>query len=93
MSRCKVCRAAFDRRNMGHKACSPDCAIALVERTRVAAETKAARLDRRRDAEARVALKTRAKLAAEAQAEVNRWVRARDASLPCVSCNRPAIFG
>lgn len=92
MTRCKICRAEFERRSMSHKACSPGCALALATKTRLAEQQKAARIERRHDAAARMAIKPRAKLASEAQAEVNRYARLRDAALPCVSCQRPATW-
>lgn len=83
MSRCKVCKTAFVRRSMTHKACSPECAVTLAQSARM-------KLEKRKDAETRIRLKTRAQLAAEAQTAANAYVRARDAHLPCVSCGRPA---
>lgn len=50
------------------------------------AAQQAAKKDARLTREAKAKLKTRAQWLKEAQAAVNRYVRVRDASLPCVSC-------
>ena len=81
MARCKICKTAFHRRNIAHKACSPECALALVERERV-------KVERKRDAIRRIALKSRSELVREAQQAVNVYIRKRDKDLPCVSCGR-----
>lgn len=89
MTRCKVCRTEFQRRSITHKACSPECAEILARRTRLADEQKAARIERRKDAIARQALKPRSKLSQETQDACNKYVRLRDAHLGCVSCDKP----
>ena len=48
-------------------------------------EAKAKRADMRKRKEA---LKSRADWAKEAQAAFNKWIRLRDAHLPCISCGR-----
>lgn len=75
------CRAEFVPQRMGQKACSPACAVSLVQASRAKAERKELR-------EAKQKAKTRGDWLREAQAEFNRWVRLRDADLPCVSCGR-----
>lgn len=79
--KCKVCPTRFQKRSMGHVACSPACAQILAERAR---EKKA-----KADYQARKqAIKTRSDWLKEAQAEFNGFIRERDASLPCISCGR-----
>jgi hypothetical protein len=77
---CIVCPQFFAPRSDTARACSPRCAQRFVsaEKKRVAAETRARRL----------ALKSLAELAKEAQAEVNRYVRLRDLRLGrgCITC-------
>lgn len=81
MSKCKICRAEFQKRSMTHKACSPECAIAYAEHQREKRERK----DTRKRKES---LKTRSQWLKEAQVEFNRFIRERDRYLPCVSCGR-----
>jgi hypothetical protein len=49
-----------------------------------------ARTEALKDRAKRESLKTRSEWAAEAQREVNRYVRLRDVHLGCVSCDKPA---
>ena len=60
--------------------CSPICATRLVK----AAKKEEAERTKARKA----AIKSRAAWAREAQAAFNAWVRARDAGMPCISCQR-----
>lgn len=93
MTRCKICRVEFKRLGIDHKVCdSVDCAVEFVRRTKEAKAKKQAKFERRQNAVARAAIKPRSKLAAEAQTAINRWIRHRDDSLPCVSCQRPATW-
>lgn len=84
--KCKACGGEFQRRNSMQKACSPECAIALVNKAKAkaaAVEVKA----KARDAKARIkAIKTLPELRKEAQAAFNAYVRVRDAGKPCISC-------
>ncbi len=81
---CKVCRVKFAPQRQMQCVCSPVCAITLSG----IKKDKAARLERTEAAKALAKIKPRAQLIKEAQAEVNAYVRARDAHLPCVSCGR-----
>jgi hypothetical protein len=64
-----------------HKVCGPDCGavFAVAERQR---------LDAKQTREAKAKLKTRTEHLADAQAVFNRYIRARDEALPCISCGR-----
>lgn len=85
---CKVCAAPFVQFNtMQSVVCSIKCARAIPVINRRA--ERADKAETRRKLEA---LKPRSKWMAEAQAEVNRYVRLRDAALPCASCDRPATW-
>lgn len=77
----KGCANRFQPRNISHKVCGPDCAA-----VHAAAERK--RLDAKQTRERKAALKTRQDHLADAQAVFNRYIRARDAALPCISCGR-----
>jgi hypothetical protein len=81
------------RRSLDHKACSPRCAEAAIEARKLKRQRKAQQLERAQDKERLEALKSLTKLADEAQAEVNRYVRLRDHDLPCISCGKPATAG
>lgn len=82
MTACKVCSTMFAQMNSMHSICSPKCAFKLPTINRKAA--KAERQETKRRLEA---IKPRSKWQAEAQAEVNKYVRLRDAALGCISCN------
>jgi hypothetical protein len=81
MRRCKVCRSLFAPRSITHKACGEGCALVVAEDVRKAQERKS---DRAR----KLAIKPRAKWLAEAQQAFNAFIRARDATLPCICCGR-----
>lgn len=87
--KCAVCRESFAPITPWAKACKPECAHALVERTKAQQKAKAERQERAQDKIKREELKTRADWMAEAQKELNAWVRlVRDAGKPCISCGR-----
>lgn len=77
---CKTCEKPFIRFRSTQSVCGPRCA------------QKSVKADKRREAEEtrarRVALKSRRDWLSDAQVAFNRWVRARDAALPCISCGK-----
>lgn len=84
MRRCRQCRMLFAPRRPLQAVCSPECAIvyaptAEAERLQRAAVARERREYRRRT-------ESRAAAARKAQVAFNRFVRARDAGLPCISC-------
>lgn len=79
--RCKACKVQFTPARQMQHACSPTCALELAKHAREKEQRKADRAQRER-------LKPRSKWMAEAQAAFNRYVRLRDAWLPCISCDR-----
>lgn len=81
LSKCKVCKTPFEKRNMAHIACSPKCALTLAEQAR----EKKAKADYKARKEA---IKTRSDYLKEAQVAFNAFVRCRDEHLPCISCGR-----
>ena len=80
--KCSICKIAFVKRSMSHVVCSPLCAI---ESNR----QKAIKADRKDTAARKLAIKSRSKHMAEAQASFNAFIRARDANKPCISSGRP----
>jgi Bacteriophage Lambda NinG protein len=64
-----------------HALCSPKCAV-----SEVAAKKRADRADRVQTREKLEALKPLSHFVAKAQTVFNRYIRARDAGLPCISC-------
>ena len=79
--KCAVCRSPFVKLSMTHKVCSVDCSIELVKRQKQLAE-------KRSDAGRRISLRTLSDWLKITQREFNAYIRARDADLPCISCNR-----
>lgn len=87
---CKVCKSQYTKSRMGQVVCCPECAMTLARSKNAKAE-KVEITRARRAAVAR--LKTRSDWMKEAQAEVNKYVRLRDAGLGCISCDKPANWG
>jgi hypothetical protein len=86
--KCRTCKQAFQPRNALQVVCSPVCAQAQAVAKREKDEHAAKTEERKADAVKREKLKSRADWLREAQAEVNSFIRARDADLPCISCGR-----
>lgn len=84
IAECAQCAKPFMRRTTLQTYCRPRCLFKAQ-----AEKEKAERADFKRRKEA---AKPRSKWLQEAQAAVNRYVRIRDAHLPCVSCDRPASW-
>lgn len=80
---CPICRKKYAPEFFAQKACSPKCAIAYVRQERRKAIKKQTRIARSR-------LKSLSELLKEAQAAFNRFIRLRDAHLPCISCGTMA---
>lgn len=68
--------------------CSPLCAIGMAEKKRKKANEYVIRENRKADAERKAALATRSEILRAAQSAFNRYVRARDADAPCISCGK-----
>ena len=90
--RCKVCRKEFDPRLPMQTVCSPSCALSLAKSKRAKEEKREQVKQRKADRERKEAIKTLPQLAKEAEREVNRYVRARDANDGCISCDKPATW-
>lgn len=80
-AKCKVCKEEYQKWTSTQKACSPKCAIELVQ----AARAKERRKDTRKRKQA---LKTLSDWLREAQTACNAYIRERDRGLPCISCGR-----
>lgn len=80
------CRQPFSQHNSMQIVCSPRCGLAWAAIERKRKEAQLAREDRKDTRERKEKLKTRADYMREAQQAWNRYVRARDAGLPCASC-------
>lgn len=83
MRKCAVkgCANRFQPRNMGHKVCGPECAA-------IHAAAERQRLDAKQTRDRKQAMKTRSDHLKSAQAAFNKFIRERDAHLPCISCGR-----
>ena len=84
-SRCKAkgCRARFVKLSMGHRACSVEHARLVVAQDKAEKARKEARDHREARAEAKP-LSHHHRLTKDA---VHAYIRARDAELPCISCD------
>lgn len=88
--RCKHCRIHPVMRP-GAIACSPECALALVDAANAKTERRQAKAVRAVDTERRESLKSRSDLIGEAQTAFNAFIRERDrqAGYLCISSGRP----
>lgn len=90
--KCRVCGQSYEKRNIAHVVCSPDCAIEYTKRQRekkqAEAERKAKREERVRNQVRRRELETVSDLIKKAQCVFNRYIRLRDKGQPCISCGR-----
>jgi len=78
-AKCKACKEEYQKWTTTQKACSPKCAIELVQAARAN--------ERRKDTSKRKqALKTLSDWLREAQTACNAYIRERDRGLPCISC-------
>ena len=78
---CEVCERVFVPDRMGQLVCRPACAMA---RVRQAKKAERASIKARKEA-----IKTIPALIREAQIAFNAWIRARDFTQPCISCDAP----
>lgn len=84
--KCRHCAEVFTPQRMGQIACGYQCALAIT-RLQQTRELKRKRLEQSRELRARKeAIKPRSKWVQETQVEFNKYIRARDAGLPCISC-------
>ena len=88
MAKCKVCKTIFTQPRPLAYVCSLQCAIAYANA--LAEKRKALEaLQSRRETKLRLAkFKTKSDWLKEAQTIFNKFIRLRDAALPCISCQR-----
>lgn len=88
--KCKArgCGVAFTPRNPMQCVCGPSCAHLFTRDKKEQAETKSRQAERKADRAKRESLKTRSDWIKDAQREFNRFIRLRDAQLPCICCGR-----
>lgn len=85
---CKACGEKFvPMFNTTQVVCSPNCALAHAPANSVKARKALAQIGRAEIKARKEKLKSRADHLREAQAAVNKYVRLRDAHLPCISCD------
>lgn len=90
MTKCKVCRSEFVKRSMTHKCCSPECAeIFGKEQTK----KQVAKKEREETKVRKEKLKRLPDWIADAQTVFNKYIRLRDADLPCICCGRFPVHG
>jgi hypothetical protein len=90
--KCRICKESFQPFNSTAYACSPECALAAVKAANAKKHAKEVREGQKRDKQAlrtrKAALMTRNDHLKLAQQSFNRFIRLRDAHLPCISCAR-----
>lgn len=85
LTRCKICRNEYKKFSISHKTCSPECAIELVNRDKA----KKARVLHSAE---KLRLKSRREWLKDAQIVVNQYIRLRDSSDGCISCDKPSTW-
>lgn len=88
MTTCAHCQTEFTKQRMGQRVCSPTCARRVVVAEKAQAKERA-KLEKDLDKAKREGMKTIPQLKKEAQVEFNRFIRARDEHLACISCGAP----
>ena len=83
---CKHCKTTFLPAKQMQVVCSPMCGL---ERARIKREAEAKKADRADTKARKEEAKNVTELKAEAQKEVNAYVRVRDQGKPCISCGKP----
>lgn len=91
--KCKVCRTPFAQFRSLVVWCSPECGAKLAAMRVKKAEAEKVKEERALYRARREKQKTLSDLAAEAQVEVNKYVRLRDCREGCISCPKPATWG
>lgn len=84
--RCRSCQVFFIPLRSLQICCSPKCAILKAQLDRVKIATNTAKKERREHRAAKEKAKPLAWFAGSAQSSFNKFIRMRDAELPCISC-------
>ena len=83
MMRCKNCKEIFEPKHFNQKYCfNTECVSVWVEKSK---KDNWKKLKKKMNAE----LETTQDLMKKCQSVFNRWVRLRDAGLPCITCEKP----
>ena len=80
---CKTCKTKFTPIRFGQTCCSLGCAIKYSAELKIKAEKKKQQQEKK---VLREKVKTLSDYAKEAQTIFNRYIRLRDAEMPCISC-------
>jgi len=83
---CHVCKTRFEATRPFQPTCSYECSVKYAEKVVAKKRAKEAKEDRQRTKVLKEKLKTRSDYIKEAQIEFNRYIRLRDAALPCICC-------
>ena len=88
--KCKnpACGEKFVPQRLGQAVCSPKCGLAIKDVNQTKARKALADVGRKELRAAKDCVKPKGQYVREAQTAFNAWVRARDASQPCISCGR-----
>lgn len=86
--KCRVCRKKYRPARNGQFVCGYKCAAQLAQ---MASAKKNRQAERANHKAAKERLKTKPQLKAEAQKDLNAYIRERDRFQPCISCGQPAI--
>lgn len=89
MPKCKNCKCVTDRKYGLNYLCSPECGYEYSKKIADKRRSKEKSESRRKDREKLKSLKTRPEWLKECQTVFNKYIRLRDAGLPCISCSHP----
>ena len=87
-TKCKHCKKPASAKFGLNYFCDTECAYNHARAIQAKKASKESSERRKRDRERLVQLKSRSEWLKQAQSEFNRFIRLRDAGLPCVSCGR-----
>jgi hypothetical protein len=87
--KCRVCPNEFIPWSSTQIVCGYECAKAWADGQSLKEQKARVKADRKETREKKQALKTRSQWMKEAQVEFNRFIRLRDAGLPCICCGLP----
>lgn len=88
-TKCKFCKQPASQKFGLNYFCDTECAYKQARATQAKKASKDATEQRKRDRERLKQLKTRSEWLREAQVVFNKYIRLRDAGLPCISCGHP----
>lgn len=89
MTKCKFCKKPAASKFGLNYFCDTECAYKQARATQAKKADKDASEQRKRDREKLRQLKSRSEWLKELQVVFNRFIRLRDAGLPCISCGHP----